>query len=82
MNPSFLIGLFDWPYDSVAGLNTPSKIGQQAMDCRIVGFVQSTSLAQAALASAALARQQMAQKGALVLDLSGLAEREALGGAA
>ena len=52
------------------------------MDRRTISLVQRTRPAQSALSPATLAREQMAQVGALVLDLAGLAEGKALGGAA
>jgi hypothetical protein len=52
------------------------------MDRRTVGLVQNTRLAQMPLTAPSLACEQMAQVGALMLDLAGLAEGEALGGAA
>lgn len=57
-------------------------VGNQPLNCRGVGLVERARLAEPAFASAALAREQMAQEGALVLDLAVLAELEALGGAA
>ena len=52
------------------------------MDGRTVGLVKDAGTAQSTFAATALAGQQMAQVGALMLDLAGLAERKALGGAA
>ena len=57
-------------------------VGNQPLNCRGVGLVERARLAEPAFASAALAREQMAQEGALMLDLAVLAELEALGGAA
>src|SRR6266851_7557890 len=57
-------------------------VGNQPLNCRGVGLVERARLAEPAFASAALAREQMAQEGALMLDLAVLAEFEALGGAA
>jgi hypothetical protein len=57
-------------------------VGDEPLNCRGVGLVERARLAEPALASAALAREQMAQEGALMLDLAVFAELEALVGAA